>query len=162
MRSSASLYTSPESNLRGDRVRGEVEKRLLCQTREPEQADALKAVSPWGRKKCYSNCSRGRDPAPGHSWDGLVVRLVGVSIITLQVQLVWGLHTCGRIPLLIALYFFLLEGFSVSANSLKILLCVSVDGKQEPTPRLLSLSFYAILCICVWLCWLFVAALVFL
>lgn len=42
-------------------------------------------------EKFYSNCSKGEWSARGYSSDGLVVRSVEVSIINLQVQLVWGL-----------------------------------------------------------------------
>lgn len=60
--SSASLYTSPESNLR-DRVRGEVEKESIIALPDKGGQSRLTpskpCVSPWGRKKCYSNCSKG-------------------------------------------------------------------------------------------------------
>ena len=90
---------------------------------------ALRAIeSPLGEdsEKFYIN-----DPKSGCSSDGLLVRLVGVSIISLQVPPVWGLHTVDSMPLLI-ISFSHLEGVSISANASKILLCISVDGETEP------------------------------
>ena len=54
-----------------------------------------KIVSPLGEdsEKFYSNGSKRVWSAPGHSSNGLVL---GVSIINLQVQLVWGLQACGQ------------------------------------------------------------------
>ena len=60
--SAASLCTSPESNLR-DRVWGEVEKEsIIALPGKGGQSWLMPSkpcVSPWGRKNCYSNCSKG-------------------------------------------------------------------------------------------------------
>ena len=60
--SSASLYTCPELNLR-DRVWGEVEKESIIalpgKGGQSRPMPSKPCVSPWGRKKCYSNCSKG-------------------------------------------------------------------------------------------------------
>ena len=97
---SASLNTSAKLNLR-DRVLSEVGKGSLIALPGERGLSGLMPSDPgvptWGnRKKIYRNCSRRAWLARGHSSDGLEVRYVGVSIISLQVQLVWGLHACGK------------------------------------------------------------------
>ena len=89
------------------------------------------------REKFCSNFSKRAWSARGHSSDGLVVREVGVSIISLQVQLVWGLHACGQLTIS---NFSHLEGVSVFAKQLKDTI-VSADGEIGPCPKAALDSF---------------------
>ena len=96
-KSLASLYTGAKSNLR-DRVSGEVEKGSFIALPGKGRHRGLRHSKP-----CVPNLGkilrsfilivqRGH----GHSPGGLMVRSLGVSIISLYVQLVWGLRASGQ------------------------------------------------------------------
>ena len=101
--SSSSLYTGAEQGAElnlGDIIWGEVEKNSFIAF--PAKGDTAGSYpqnheSPLGEdsEKFRSNCPKRTWSVCGHSSDGLVVSWVGVNIINLQVQLVWGLHACG-------------------------------------------------------------------
>ena len=81
-------------------------------------------------EKFYGNWSKRAWSAYGHSSDGLVVRWVGVSIISFQVQLVGGLHACGQY-IIIKVNFSHLEGVFVFAKELKNIMCIYWWGNRS-------------------------------
>ena len=66
---------------------------------------------------------------------------------TFWFQQVWGLHACGQQTVN---FFHLVGGSQYLQNSLKILLCVSLDGNQDPAPRLhYCFSWLFLPCLCI-------------
>ena len=92
-------------------------------------------VASWEREKFCNNCSKRALSVHGHS-DGLVVRLVGVSIIKLQVQLVWDLHACGRHTIINHLLLPPEGNFSICKIAQRYFCVYPLMGNQDPAPRL--------------------------